>query len=429
MEKVKIAILGFGNVGISVWRILLENKKEIMRRSNYEIEVAMILVKDINKHRDIELPKNILTDNIDDIINDESIKIVVELLGGCKEAKEYIIRVMKSKKHIVTTNKLVVASCSKELLKISQEENVLFYYEASVAGGIPILSEITQSLAANRIEKIVGIVNGTNNYILGKMTVDGSSFEQALREAKEKGYAQEDSTSDIEGYDDVYKLAIMASLAYDTEINYHYIYREGISNISDIDVKYAKQLGYVIKFLAIAKEENNKLEMRVHPSLVPSRHPMANVNDDFNAILIKGNAVGDLMLYGKGTGDRSTGSAVVGDIISILRNNVDPSALKRLGSEVDFKEVKKVGKNESEFYIRLNIKDKAGILSDAVQIFDGNNVGIASVNQDIAYKDNVPLEFITNKTSEINIFNSLKKIKELENVNEVESMIRIESFD
>jgi len=428
MEKVKIAILGFGNVGTGVWKILLENKKEIMKRSNYEIEVAKILVKDINKKRDIKIPSGILTDNIDDIINDESIKIVVELVGGREEAKEYMIRIMRAKKHLVTANKVVVANYGKELFEIAAQENVLFYYEASVAGGIPIIREINESLTANRIEQIIGIINGTTNYILSKMTNDGSSFDEALKEAQEKGYAEADPTSDVDGYDAVYKLAIMASLAYGTEVDYDCIYREGIRNISDIDIEYAKQFGYSIKLLAIAKEENNKLELRVHPTLVPSNHPMANVNDAFNAILIKGNAVGELMLYGKGAGDLPTGSAVVGDIISILRNNVKPSVTKVLNEVADFKEVKKAEENESEFYIRLDFKDKAGVLGDTAKIFGKNNVSIVSITQEVSHEDHATLAFITHKSVEKNIRSSLKQIIELKSINKVESIIRIESF-
>ncbi|MBW9157134.1 homoserine dehydrogenase [Clostridium tagluense] len=429
MEKVKIAILGFGNVGTGVWKILKENKKEIMKRSNYEIEVAKILVKDINKKRDIAISKEILTDNIDDIINDESIKIVVELIGGRGEAKQYMIRAMKAKKHIVTANKLVIANWSDELFKIAEEEKVLFYYEASVAGGIPIIREINESLTANRIQQIIGIINGTTNYILSKMTNDGIGFEEALKEAQEKGYAEADPTSDVDGYDAVYKLAIMASLSFGTKINHDAIYREGIRSISSLDIEYAKKFGYTIKLLAIAKEENNKLELRVHPTLIPSNHPMANVNDVFNAIMIKGNAVGELMLYGRGAGDLPTGSAVVGDIISILRNNVKPADISEVSEESNFKEIKKPEENEAEFYIRLNVKDRAGVLGDTAKIFGENNVSIISMTQDVSREDDVPLAFITHKSTEKNIRNSLEKIKSLENVNRVESIIRIESFN
>jgi len=429
MEKVKIAILGFGNVGTGVWKILQENKKEIMKRSNYEIEVAKILIKDINKKRDIIISKEILTDNIDDIINDESIKIVIELIGGCDEAKEYMIRAMKAKKHIVTANKLVIANWGEELFKIAEEEKVLFYYEASVAGGIPIIREIKESLTANRIQQIIGIINGTTNYILSKMTNDGISFDEALIEAQEKGYAEADPTSDVDGYDAVYKLAIMASLSFGSKVDHDAIYREGIRNVSSLDIEYAKKFGYTIKLLAIAKEENNKLELRVHPTLVPSNHPFANVNDAFNAIMIKGNAVGELMLYGKGAGALPTGSAVVGDIISILRNNVKPTTVSDLNDKADFKEIKKSEENESEFYIRLDIKDRVGVLGNIATIFGQNNVSIISVTGDVRHDGHGPLGFITHKSSEKNMKNSLEKVKELENVNKIESIIRIESFN
>ena len=429
MKKVKIAILGFGNVGTGVWKILHENKKEIMKCSNYDIEVAKILVKDVNKKRNIEVPKEIFTDNINDIINDESIKIVVELIGGQEQAKEYMVRAMKAEKHVVTANKLVIANWSKELFKIAEEKNVLFYYEASVAGGIPIIREINESLTANRIEKIIGIVNGTTNYILSKMTIEGISFEKALRKAQEKGYAQQDPTSDVDGYDAVYKLAILASLSFDTEIDPNCIYREGIRNINNIDIQYAKQFGYTIKLLAIAKEENNKIELRVHPTLIPSNHQMANVNDAFNAIIIKGNAIGELMLHGRGFGNLPTGSAVVSDIISILKNNSKPLDLKILSGEVDLKEVIKFEKNESEFYIRLNIKEKAEVLRDTVEVFEENNVSIISVTQEVWHQDYVFIVFIIHKSTENNIKNSLRKIKRMKNINKIESIIRIESFN
>ncbi|MCJ7688382.1 MAG: homoserine dehydrogenase, partial [Clostridiaceae bacterium] len=375
---------------------------------------------------------SILTDNIDDIIKDESIKIVIELIGGCDEAKEYMIRAMRAKKHIVTANKLVIANWSEELFKIAEEEKILFYYEASVAGGIPIIREINESLTANRIQQIIGIINGTTNFILSKMTNDGISFDAALIEAQEKGYAEADPTSDVDGYDAVYKLAIMASLSFGTKVDHDAIYREGIRNISSLDIEYAKKFGYTIKLLAIAKEENNKLELRVHPTLVPSNHPFANVNDAFNAIMIKGNAVGELMLYGKGAGDLPTGSAVVGDIISILRNNVKPTTvndLNDLNDKADFKKIKKSEENESEFYIRLDIKDRVGVLGNIATIFGQNNVSIISVTGDVRHDGHGPLGFITHKSSEKNIRNSLEKVKDLENVNKIESIIRIESFN
>jgi len=429
MDKVKIAILGLGNVGKGVWKILQKNKNEIMKRSGYEIEVAKILVKDISKSRDVEVPEGILTDNFQDIIDDKEIKIVIELMGGAEPSKEYMLKSMKAKKHVVTANKLVIANWGEELFKTSQQENVQFYYEASVGGGIPIIREINESLTANRIKTIIGILNGTTNYILSKMTLEGMSYDKALKEAQEKGYAEADPTSDVEGYDVAYKLAIISSLAFGMKVHPGLIFREGINNINTIDIEYAKKFGYKIKLLAIAKEKNNKLELRVHPALVPNNHPFANVNDSFNAIFIKGNAVGDLMLIGRGAGDLPTGSAVVGDLISILRNNQLPSANNVLNNRLGVKEIKKPEENEPKFYIRLNIKDTAGVLGQISTIFGENNISILSVTQDINQEENVSLVFVTYNSLEENMKNSLKIIEQLDSVNKVESIIRIESFN
>ncbi|MCJ7690097.1 MAG: homoserine dehydrogenase [Clostridiaceae bacterium] len=428
MKKIKIAILGLGNVGRGVWNILDTNKNEIMKRSGYEIEIAKILVRDKSIDRGIAVPNAIITDNIEEILNDEDIKIVVELIGGSGEAKEYMIRAMKAKKHVVTANKFVLANWGEELFSTAEDEEVMFYYEASVGGGIPVIREINESLTANKIEQITGIVNGTTNYILSKMSMEGMCFETALEEAQQKGYAEADPTADVEGYDVVYKLAIMASLAFGTKVHPDSIYREGINNVTSIDIEYAKKFGYVIKLLAIGKEENNQLELRVHPTLVPATHPIANVNDSFNAIFIKGNAVGDLMLYGRGAGELPTGSAVVGDIISILRNNENMAIDKPSKNYLGHKRVKNSEENSSEFYIRLNVRDKVGVLGGIASIFGKNNVSIVSVIQNVRHEDFVSLVFITHKTLEKDIRNSIAKIKESENLNKVESILRIENF-
>ena len=428
MKKVRIAILGLGNVGQGVWKILNTNKNEIMTKCGCEIEVAKILVRDASKPRGVEVPEEIITTNADDIFEDNSIKIVIELMGGAEPAREYMLRAMKCKKHVVTANKLVLATQGEELFRTAEEEEVLFYYEASVGGGIPIIREINESLTANKIEKLVGIINGTTNYILTKMTREGMDFADALKEAQEKGYAESDPTSDIEGFDAAYKLAIMASLSFGTKVDVSSIYREGISNVKAADIAYADKLGYVIKLLAVGKEADNKLELRVHPAMVPKAHPIANVNDSFNAIFIKGNAVGDLMLYGRGAGDLPTGSAVIGDVISILRNDVDlPALFKLKGSPVP-KRVQSSYENSSGYYIRLNIKDKPGVLGSIAEVFGRHNVSIFTVTQDVKSDENVSLVFITHEALEGNVAESVEAIKRLDKVNGLESLIRIENF-
>ena len=429
MKKVKIALLGLGNVGQGVWKILSQNKNEILMNCGYEIEVSKILVRDVDKPRGVKVPKEIITTNFEDILKDDSIKIVVELMGGAEPAREYMLRAMKGKKHVVTANKLVLATQGEELFRTAEREGVLFYYEASVGGGIPIIREINESLAANKIEKLVGIINGTTNYILTKMTQSGMGFDEALNGAQAKGYAEADPTSDIEGYDAAYKLAIMASLSFGTKVDLDSIYREGISGIEAVDIEYANKFGYTIKLLAVGKESDNKLELRVHPAMVPKNHPIANVNDSFNAIFIKGNAVGDLMLYGRGAGDLPTGSAVVGDVISILRNNLDLSTLTAMKKNKTPKKVQDASENVSGYYIRLDVKDQPGILGEVAAVLGENHVSVLSITQNVKSKDSTSMVFMTHETQEGNINKSIKTIRQLDKVNNVDNIIRIENFN
>ncbi|MGE5678497.1 MAG: homoserine dehydrogenase [Pseudomonadota bacterium] len=428
MNKVRIALLGLGNVGQGVCKILRRNKKEIMMRCGYDIEIAKILVRNPQKKRCVEVPEDVITTDINDILEDDSIKIVVELMGGSEPAMDHMLRAMKRKKHVVTANKLVLATQGEELFRTAEAEEVLFYYEASVGGGIPIIREINESLTANKIEKFVGIVNGTTNYILSKMALEGMDFADALKEAQEKGYAEADPTSDVEAFDAAYKLAILASLSFGTRVDVSSIYREGITKVKSVDITYADKLGYVIKLLAIGRENDGRLELRVHPAMVPKSHPLANVNDSFNAIFIKGNAVGDLMLAGRGAGELPTGSAVVGDIISILRNNVDLSTFYSIKNSNELKEVIKAEDISTSYYIRLNVKDKPGILGSIASVFGKYHVSIFAVTQDIKDNENVSLVFITHEASEKNVNAAIGEITELGKVNRLENIIRIENF-
>nr|WP_207742339.1 homoserine dehydrogenase [Clostridium tepidum] len=424
VEKVKIALLGLGNVGKGVWNILKTNKEAIIKRAGYDIEISKILVKDINKQRGIDVPKELLTTDVKEIFNDDSIKIVVEVIGGLEPAKEYILRAIRNKKHVITANKLLIATNGKEIFKEARKQDVIVNFEASVAGGIPVIHSINESLTGNKIEQIVGIINGTTNYILTKMTLEGMDFEEALKEAQEKGYAEADPTSDIEGYDSVYKLAILTTLAFETNVDVEDVYVEGITKIKAKGIEYAKELGYVIKLLAIAKESSEKLELRVHPTMIPSIHPLANVNDSFNSIFIKGNAVGDLMLYGRGAGELPTGSAVVGDIISVLRNeDVIPIDKNYINKEVSSKDNFK-----SQYYLRISVKEKPGVLGKITAILGKNNVSILSFIQKPRKEDFVSIVLVTHDTLEGNINKSIKEIKKLDVVDKIKSVIRIEEL-
>lgn len=428
MGNVKIAILGLGTVGTGVCKIININKEEILKRSGYEIEVAKVLVRNKNKKRNIDISENLITTDPEEIFNNQEIKIVVELMGGIEPAKEYIIKALKNKKHVVTANKALISTYGDELLALAEEMGVMLYFEGSVAGGIPIIHGLNESLTANKIEEIVGIINGTTNYILTKMTLEGMEFEEALKEAQDKGYAEADPTSDVEAYDAVYKLTVLSSIAFGTEVDVKKVYREGITKISKADIEYAKELGYCIKLLAIGKDNDGVLELRVHPTLIPYRHPLANVNDAYNAIFIKGNAVGDLMLYGKGAGDMPTGSAVVSDIISILRYNINSTNKVSLRSNYWDKEVAPMENTVSEYYIRVAVRDVPGVLGDLTTVFGNNGVSLHSVIQKGKIGDEiVSVVFVTHNTQEGSVNKAIAEIKKLSSVKDVESIIRVKS--
>jgi homoserine dehydrogenase len=433
MKKVKIALLGLGNVGRGVWMILNSNKEEIMKRSGYEVEVSKILVRDLKKERGVEVPSELLTIDFNDIINDDSIKIVVEVMGGIEPAREYMLESMNKRKHIVTANKMLLATGGDELFQKADSQGVMFNYEASVAGGIPIINGINESLTANKIEKLYGIVNGTTNYILTKMEFENLSFNEALKQAQEMGYAETDPTSDIEGFDAQYKLAILSSLAFGTKIKVENVYREGISKIESIDIQYAREFKKVIKLLAIVKDNAGKLELRVHPTMIPENHPLANVYDSFNAVFIKGNAVGDLMFYGRGAGDLPTGSAVISDIVSILRSNIDIDNINTVvKNNLWDKELYNIEEVISKYYIRLTVEDRPGVLGEITSVFGSMNVGLLSVIQrgrDIENENKVTLVLVTHYTKEGNILNSIDSVCKLNSVYKINNIIRMEEFN
>ena len=432
MKKVKIALLGLGNVGRGVWNILQMNGEEIMKRSGCQVEVAKILVRDPSKARAVKVPEELITTDFDEILNDDSIKIIVEVMGVIEPAKEFILKSLGKKKHIVTANKMLLATYGDELFKKADEEEVMLNYEASVAGGIPIIQAINESLTANKIENLYGIINGTTNFILSKMELEGSDFDDVLKEAQEKGYAEADPTSDIEGFDAQYKLAILSSLAFGTKVKIDDVYREGITKITSKDIRYAKDFGLVIKLLAIAKEIDGKLQLRVHPTMIPDTHPLANVHDSFNAVFIKGNAVDDLMFYGRGAGDLPTGSAVVADIVSILRSDVDTE--NRLPVEKNnlwHKEIGEINDITSRYYIRTTVTDRPGVLGEITAIFGRHGVSLRSVIQRgrIKNEEEVGLVLVTHYTEEKQLQGAINEVKDIDAVKEINNMIRIEDFN
>jgi homoserine dehydrogenase len=427
-KKVKIALLGLGNVGRGVWKILETNKEEVSERSGYDIEVAKILVRDVAKNRGFEVPEELLTSDPEDVFNDDSIRIIVEVMGGVDPAYDYMMRAIKSKKHVVTANKFAIATVGDELIAEARKNGVMLYYEASVAGGIPIINGLNEALTANKIEEIIGIINGTTNYILTKMTYENCSFESALKEAQDMGYAEADPTADVDAFDALYKIRILTSLGFGVNYDVDNIYREGIRNIQSIDIEYAKKFGYVIKLLGIAKENNGGLEIRVHPAMIPERHPLANVNDSFNAIFVKGNAIGDLMMYGRGAGDLPTGSSVVADIISILRKDIENYTSPRAIKVKEPLLLKNMDETETDYYIRLKVKDIPGVLGQVSTILGQHDVSISSMIQKGQGHEWVSLVFVTHKTLEGKLNTAMEEIKRLAFVEEVSNIIRVEKL-
>ncbi|MCK8823920.1 homoserine dehydrogenase [Fuchsiella alkaliacetigena] len=425
-SKIKVGVLGLGTVGSGVVKILSENKDGVEEKLEQPIELAKVLVKNLDKQREVELPAGVLTADPTELLENPEIDIIVEVIGGLEPTKDFVVRALKADKHVVTANKELMAKHGAELLDLATDRGVDLYFEASVAGGIPIIRSLKESLTANRIEKIMGIVNGTTNYILTKMTQEGADFDEVLAEAQASGYAEADPTADIDGYDAAYKLAILAAIAFSSRIDINEIYLEGISQVPPEDISYAQELGYVIKLLAIAKEVNGEIEARVHPTMIPKEHPLAAVSDVFNAVFVEGHAVGELMYYGRGAGSMPTASAVVADIIDVARNIIyDANTRIHCGCQ-EAKALMPMAEVESKYYLRLKVIDKPGVLSAVAKILAENEVSIASVIQQGEDGDAVPLVLITHQVTEGDIQAALKEIDNLAEVKEISSLIRVE---
>jgi homoserine dehydrogenase len=414
-KTVKIGLIGFGTVGAGVAKILLEESGQILQKTGLNIELARIVDKDIKSQRPVKLPKGMLTKNLDALINDKSIDIAVELVGGTGFAKDLHIKLLESGKHVVTANKALLAEHGNELYRVARKNNKCIAFEASCAGGIPIISAIRTGLAANRIEAIYGIVNGTCNYILTNMTKKGLSFKAALKKAQQKGFAEADPTLDINGHDSAHKLVIMASFAFGYEFKIEDVHIEGIENISIDDIRYAEELGYVLKLLAIAKHESDgTISLRVHPSFLHEECALARVDGSFNAISIFGHAVGQTMFYGRGAGMMPTASAVVSDIIDVaLGNSITTfNSLKLRGrAEIESK-IGNIQTLTKRFYIRLMAKDEPGVFSKYSKILGDNNISISGAlqHEGTGPENTVPVVITTHPTRQENIDKAIKQL-------------------
>ncbi|MBU1657808.1 homoserine dehydrogenase [bacterium] len=416
----KVGIIGVGTVGTSVVNILKDNADIISARAGVDIVVKSGVVKNLSKDRGLSIP---LTDNVDDILNDDEIDVVVELMGGVEEAFEVVKKALRSGKAVVTANKALLAYHRYELEDIAKD--IAFEYEASVAGGIPIINALRDGLSANHIESIMGIMNGTCNYMMSKMMNEGVDYDKILQEAQDLGYAEADPTFDVGGFDAAHKLLILASIAYGIDAKPEDILIEGIQNISQEDIAFAKEFGYVIKLLGIAKKEKEEVELRVHACLIKKDQMIAKIDGVMNGISVVGDKVGETLYYGPGAGGDATASAVVANIIDIARSGKSRPMLgfdKPLEGELKLKATEDI---ESKYYLRINVSDKTGVLARIAKIFEDNNISVETMLQRPALNSSANLLISTHTAVEKDIQNMIKEIALLDFVNSTPVMIRI----
>lgn len=424
---INVGLLGAGTVGGGVLAVMKDNAEIIEKKIGKKIKITKVFGRDIQKLQEQYGDEYIYTTNIDDILEDPEIDIVVELLGREHPAKEYIAHAFEKGKNVVTANKDVLAKYGKELFPLAAEKNCDFMFEASVCGGIPIIQPLKTSLAANKIISIMGIVNGTTNYMLTKMSNEHLDYADVLKEAQNKGYAESDPTADVGGFDAARKLAILASIAFNTRISLDDVQIEGIENVSLRDITNAAELGYAIKLLAIAKNDpEHGISVRVHPTMLPLSHPLAGVNDVYNAVFVTGDAVGEAMFMGLGAGRMPTASAVCGDIIDVARNMQHGETGRISCTCFEDKKLCSLENMCSPCYIRMHVMDKPGALAAIAAAFGAQNVSLRNVVQKNKMGDEAEIVVITHNVSEFNLQMAVQTLKALPVVNEVCSVIRVE---
>ena len=425
MEKtVQIGLLGFGTVGTGVVRILKENAALIRQKTGTTTHIKTILVRDLQKKRKIEIDAKLTTDAAE-ILKDPEISIVVEIMGGEEPARSLMLEALNQGKHVVTANKDVIAKYGRELFAAAEKNEVNLLFEASVGGGIPIIRPLKRCLAANRISEVMGIVNGTTNYMLDKMTTEGIDFDTVLAEAQAKGYAEADPTADVGGWDAARKIAILASIAFGTRVSLEDVSVEGITKIEPEDIDYGRELGYVIKLLAIAQENEKGVNARVHPAFIPRDHPLASVRDVFNAIFVRGDALGEAMFYGRGAGGMPTASAVCADIMEAARDICHDSPSRILCTCFEEKKISPISETESPYYIRLLAEDRPGVMAAIAGAFGAQQVSLNSVIQKRRVGKRAEIVLITYKVNDADLQLAVHTLSGLSVVNKISTVIRV----
>lgn len=424
MKKVGVAILGLGVVGGGTYKILTEHRE--FYKKIHGIDISVVSVLELKKERATALGLDVskIASDISEICNNPEVNIVVEVMGGVEPAKTFVLAALNSGKSVVTSNKELFCKYSHELEKAAKSNGCGLFYEASCVGGVPVIRTLIDNLQGNKIMSMMGIINGTTNYILTKMASEGVSYKDVLKEAQKLGYAEADPTADVEGFDAAYKLSILSSLAFHTKIPHTKVYREGIKDVDLLDLKYGNRFGYTLKLLAIGKNSENGIEVRVHPAFVQNSHPLASVNDSYNAVYITGDSVEDVMLYGRGAGALPTGSAIVGDIIyCATHDNFNYSTFEN--NEDADPSIKFITNFESAYFMRFDAEDKPGVLSIVSSILGKHGISVAQVNQENEKKGGtVPLILITHETYEENVKKAVEEINEGK-VAKVVSVVRV----
>ncbi len=425
MKKVGIAILGLGVVGSGTYKILTEHRDFYKQVHGIDFKVENVLERNRARALSLGVAAENIASNMAEICSNSEVDIVVEVMGGVEPAKSFVLAALNAGKSVVTSNKELFCKYSHELEKAAKKNNCGLFFEASCVGGVPVIRTLLDNLQGNKITSMIGIINGTTNYILTKMSDCGASYEKILEEAQSLGYAEADPTADVEGFDAAYKLSILSSLAFHTKIPFSKVYREGITAIDPCDIEYGKKLGYVMKLLAVGKNSDSGIEVRVHPAFVNSSHPLAAVNDSFNAVYVTGDSVGDIMLYGRGAGALPTGSAIVGDIIYCATH--DNFNYSTFNNTADADPATKFLTNyESAYYLRLDVDDKAGVLSKVTSVLSKHGISVARVIQEKQNEGSgVSLILITHCTHEKNTDKAIKEINKNGGFAKVVSVIRV----
>ena len=425
MKELVIGFLGCGNVGGGVWKLLQGFTEELAHRNHLTVRVKKVLVRSLNKHRSCGVPQELLTTNPDDVLLDPEITLVAEFMGGEQPATDYMLKALENGKTVVTANKVALALNWHRLQAAAEEHHVGLYYEASVCGAIPIIGALNNSLQANRIESMMGIINGTTNYILSRMTENGENYADVLADAQKLGLAEPDPTSDVEGMDAAYKLSIMSSLAFHARVTYPKVYREGITKVTAMDIACGKEMGYVLKLLAIGKKRGDEVEVRVHPTFLPKSHPLASVNGSFNAVYLFGHACQEMMFQGRGAGDMPTASAIVGDIIHAAAADGHYTYPTFANTAEPDPEMVFTDNWTTKYFVRLSAIDAPGVLSSVAGCFAKENVSIATMMQKgVAEDGRVPLIFITHAAQEHAMQAALSRMDP--SICTLENMIRVE---